>query len=115
MRSLRRRSGFTIVELLVATVLVQVGLLATVAASAVLVRAVRDDESRWVAVQLASDRIERLGTAPCAPVAASAMSAEGVHENWRMTVSSGVREMRDSVSYGPHGARSVVLESRAPC
>lgn len=115
MRSLRTRSGFTIVELLVATVLVQVGLLATVAASAVLVRAVRDEEARWMAVQLASNRIERLGAATCAPVVASAMSGEGLHESWRMTLSGGVRDMRDSVSYGPSGARSVVLESRAPC
>lgn len=115
MRSLRTRSGFTIVELLVATVLVQVGLLATVAASAVLVRAVRDEESRWAAVQLASSRIERLGAATCASVAGNATSGEGVHESWRMTVSAGVRDIRDSASYGPNGARAVVLESRAPC
>lgn len=115
MRSLRTRPGFTIVELLVATVLIQVGLLATVAASAVLVRTVRDEESRWVAVQLASNRIERLGAAPCVAVAASAVSGAGVHESWRMTVSSGVREVRDSVTYGPNGAHAVLLESRSSC
>jgi len=115
MRLLRARPGFTIVELLVATVLIQVGLLATVAATAVLVRTARDEESRWAAVQLAANRIERLGTAPCAAVAASAGSGAGVHESWRMTVSSGVRDMRDSVSYGPNGAHAVVLASRSSC
>lgn len=115
MRSPRTRSGFTIVELLVATVLIQIGLLATVAASTVLVRAVRAEESRWLAVQFAADRLERLGTTACAPVAASASSSDGIRESWRVTVSSGVRDMRDSVSYGPGSARSLVLESRGPC
>lgn len=115
MRPPRTRPGFTIVELLVATVLIQIGLLATVAASTVLVRAVRTEESRWLAVQIAADRLERLGTTACAPVAVSASSGDGIHESWRVTVSSGVRDMRDSVSYGPGGPRSLVLETRAPC
>lgn len=112
---MRCRHGFTIVELLVATLLVQVGLLATVAGSAVIVRSIRDDEARWRAVQRASNRIEWLAAAACAPAAISTTYADGAREAWRVVVSEGVRDLRDSVTFGGRDGRAVTLEARAPC
>lgn len=110
-----RRPGFTLVELLVAMLLVQVALLAVLATSAVIVRAVGDNEARWRAVQRASDRLERLAAGPCTASAASVQYVDGAQETWRVDVANGVRDLRDSISFGRTDPRSVVLESRAAC
>lgn len=112
------RRGFTLVELLIAVVLIDVGLLAIVDAGAVVVRRTTELRARAVAVRTASNRLELLaGTAPCTAATGAADLARGITEAWSVVIqASAVRELTDSVSYqSSSGAHSVVLRTRVPC
>lgn len=113
-----RRSGFTLVELLVAVVLVDVGLLAIVGAGAVVVRRTSELRARSTAVRVASNRLELLrGIGPCTTVTGGEDMPSGMAEAWSVQVqASDVRDITDSVSYqSPTGSAGVVLRTRVPC
>lgn len=111
------RRGFTMIELLVAVVLIDVGLLGLVAASAVVVRANGDLRARSAATRAAANRVQALVASPCASASGSAAPAAGMRERWDVTLSPHHwREIRDSVAYDVSGAtRSFVLRTRATC
>jgi prepilin-type N-terminal cleavage/methylation domain-containing protein len=112
--------GFTLVELLVAIVVINVGLLALVAASAVVVREADEGKARAAAVRAASNRLEWLASRPCSapmPDHGSVSAAGGLREEWSVErLTNGVRELRDSVTYTRRGSTlMLVLRSRVTC
>ena len=111
------RAGFTLLEALIALVIINVGLLALVASTAVLIRQTAEVRDRSAAVRAAAKRLQRLGAATCAPTSGSAAGAFGIRETWSIAVQQGgVRELLDSVTYAtPTGPRSVVLRTKLPC
>jgi len=111
------RPGFTLVELLVAVLLIDVGVLAMVSATTLLVRRQTGLRTRVVASQLAANRLQHLIAAPCVPATGTTTSERGVTEYWSATLlPSSMRDLRDSVVFAIDGAeRSVVLRSRARC
>ena len=112
---MRLRHGFTLVEVLVAVLLIDVGLLALVGASAVLVRQTNALRLRNEALRTAANRLQQLGAGPCATTS-GALSADVLREDWSATQQSGVLDVRDSVTF-PLGtaAHGVVLETKLPC
>jgi len=113
---MRARPAFTLAEVLVAVVLIDVGLLALVAGSAVLVRQTNELRLRTAALRAANNRLQRLGSAPCQATAGSATVA-GVREDWTVAPRpDSVGDLRDSVTFqvGP-ASHSVVLTTRLPC
>jgi Tfp pilus assembly protein PilV len=111
------RPGFTLLEVLIAVVLIDVGLLALVASTALLIRQTAELRARSAAVRAAANRLQRLGAATCAPTSGTASGAFGIRETWSIAVAvDGVRELSDSVTYTtPTGVRSVVLRTKLPC
>ena len=111
------RRGFTLVELLVAVLLIDVAVLAMVSATTLLVRRQTGLRTRVVASQLAANRLQHLLAAPCASATGSATPERGVTEHWSATLlPSSMRDLRDSVVFAIDGAeRSVVLRSRSRC
>lgn len=109
--------GFTLVEVLLAVILINVGLLALVAGSAVLVRQTNDLRVRQSALQTGTNRLQLLGAAFCAAASGDASGPRGEHERWSIDLMDhGVRELRDSVTFLSRGeARSFVLRTRLPC
>jgi Tfp pilus assembly protein PilV len=114
---MRNRPAFTLVEVIIAVVLINVGLLALVAGSAVLIRQSSEMRSRSAAVRAAANRLALLGATTCVPRSGNATSAFGIREDWSVHVlADGIRELHDSVSYSaPTGTKSVVLRTRLPC
>lgn len=112
----RSRRGFTLVELLVAVVLVDAGLLAITGATAVVVRRQTELRTRGAAVAAASTRLEQLAATPCASRSGSAVSPVFV-EHWSESAPlPGARELRDSVTYAVFGAEhAIVLTTRLVC
>ncbi|HVX37936.1 MAG TPA: type II secretion system protein [Gemmatimonadaceae bacterium] len=113
----RRRAGFTLVELLVAIVLIDCGVLALVAESAVLVRKRNDLRTHALATRVAGDRVQSLAAGACAETVGSAEWPGGMRESWSVAlVPNHVRELSDSVAFVEGRAtRSVVLRTRLPC
>src|SRR5262249_34301530 len=114
---MRVRPGFTLVEVLLAVFLIDVGLLALVASSAILVRETSALRLRNVALRAATNRLQQLGSAACRPVTGSSTTPDGIREDWAVTVApTRVLDLRDSVSFtiGTTTHR-VVLRTRLPC
>jgi type II secretory pathway pseudopilin PulG len=114
---MRTRRGFTLAEVLLALILIDVGLLALVAGSAVLVRQMNALRLRSAALRAATNRLEQLGGGACASGSGVATSAVGFREEWSLTpLANGVLDVRDSVSFALGTAtHAVVLHTRLPC
>jgi prepilin-type N-terminal cleavage/methylation domain-containing protein len=115
----RRRAGFTLIEVLVAVVLIDVGLLALVAGSAVLVRQAAELRMRNAALRAATNRVQFLGAGPCLATAGGAggSNAGALREEWSVSLqANNVREVLDRVTFTVGGdTRAVVLRTRLPC
>jgi Tfp pilus assembly protein PilV len=114
---MRTRTGFTLVEVLIAVILIDVGLLALVASSAVLVRQANALRLRNAALRAATNRLQQLGGAPCLPATGTATTADGIREAWFVSApATRILDVRDSVTF-PAGTatHSVVLHTRLPC
>jgi prepilin-type N-terminal cleavage/methylation domain-containing protein len=78
-----RRSGFTVVELVVAVVVLSVGLLGLAGTSAVVLKQMKGAKTQLSASQIAASRIEKLsGTACLKSATLGTATANGVTESW---------------------------------
>jgi len=111
------RAGFTLIEVIVAVVLVDVGLLALVAGCSILVRAMGDARARTEAARAAESRLARLGALACAASSGGSTAGGRLSEHWTVrTDAAGIREVRDSVSFTLRAGPSfLVLRTRVPC
>src|SRR5438067_13629262 len=109
------RRAFTLIEVLVAIVLVELGLLTSVAAAAVMFRTANEGRLATIAANRAASRLEVLRESPCQ--AASGVTAGPFRESWTATAQhNGVRNLSDSVEYRASGRlKSVVLRTRDLC
>jgi len=115
-RGARARPGFSIVELVVAMMLVAVGVLSLVGANAVFVRRRNEARQRLAAVAAATNRVARLSSNACLPTSGSAIGPLGMTENWAMVLrDNATREIADSVRFGAHPTHDVVVRTRLPC
>jgi prepilin-type N-terminal cleavage/methylation domain-containing protein len=120
-----RRSGFTLVEALVAVVVVGLGIVALMSASSSVTRMIGRGKMETIAALAASRRMEVLRAAaeatspPCAnPAFASGgpVMAGGVAEQWEVAASGKVRPVRVTVTYlTVRGLRTARLETRIRC
>ena len=109
----RARRGITVVEVLVALLLVTGGLLAIAGSSALAVRAATSASRERLAVRQADHRLARLSASGCASALAGTDSAAGMRERWRMADSmGGVASVETSVEWQA-GARRRVLTLRS--
>lgn len=115
--AMRSRRGLTLAEVLIAVILIDVGLLALVGGSAVLVRQTNALRLRSAALRTATNRLEQLGGAACASGAGVATSATGIREEWSLApLANDVLDVRDSVTFVVGTAtHAVVLHTRLPC
>lgn len=111
------RRGFTLVEILVAIVLIEIGLLALTVSSGVVIREVTLARARVTALEMARNRVETLASAPCVAGTGNATSPNGFAEQWSaQLVPVATRAIRDSVTFTVQRVtRAVVLHTRTPC
>jgi Tfp pilus assembly protein PilV len=115
---LRARSAFTLVELLVATLLIDVALLALVASGALVVRQTNESHVRAAAVRAAVDRLETLAARfPCTTAGGQAIGPHAIRESWTVRrIGAAEREIVDTVRFAQtSGTQTFVLGLRAPC
>jgi len=118
-------AGFTLIEVMVALIVLGVGILALSGSSAVVNRMIGRGRIETHAALLAARRVERLrmaagSTSPrCAsPSFASGgpLWEDGLRQSWTVDPSGSLRKVRVSVSYLTlRGSRSAVLETGIPC
>ena len=114
---MRRRAGFTLIELVLALVLVAFGLLALVATSALVTREVGSAGTRVAAALAARNRVEWLVATPCASLAGGVVThPRGVREWWTVERNGNTAVLRDSVAIvTSSGPKTLVLQSGRVC
>ncbi len=80
-----RRSGFTLVELMVAVLILAVGLLAMASTAAVIIRQVGDAGRMSVGASVAQSRIEKLYAGDCKTAQTGSATTRKVSESWTVT------------------------------
>lgn len=77
--------AFTLVEILVALVLLGVGILGVSASSTLVARMAGDGSRLSLAATIATARLEQLRAAPCASATSGTAVTRGVEERWSVT------------------------------
>ena len=112
----KRRRGGTLIELLVALVLLDMALLSLATVGAVTVRRLGDANRRARAVLAATNRLERLAALPCTAMSGGGAQLEsGVVETWSVSRVGAWMELSDSIDIGVRIPERIVVRRRAPC
>ena len=117
-RPIRRSpAGFTLVEAIVAIVIIEIGLLALTASTGIVIRETSIVRARSTALEIARNRVETLAATPCASTSGGAAAQLGFRETWSAQLTTGpAREIRDSVIFTVQRVRrTVVLKTQVPC
>jgi prepilin-type N-terminal cleavage/methylation domain-containing protein len=114
-RSRRRRAGFSLIELLVALVLLDLALLAVAGTSAAAARHLAAARARGRLATIAQSRVEWVASQPCGPASGGTVTFPGGTEIWSVSAPSGaIRVVHDSIELGAPPDR-YVFTSRVPC
>jgi Tfp pilus assembly protein PilV len=109
------RSGLTVVEVLVAVVVLTVGVIALASTAALVVRQIGTSARLATAVYLAQSRLERLaGALSCGALAPGSASSAGFAEEWTVGAGTSVVPVTVTVRIPP-GPRSVTIASSVLC
>ena len=112
-----RERGFSLVELMVAILILTVGILGLAATSAQVEQMMGWGDRIGGSAMAASARLETLRATPCASLASSGSSTSGIYSlSWTVTASGTLRTITVTVTY-PNGrsARSDVYQTLRSC
>jgi prepilin-type N-terminal cleavage/methylation domain-containing protein len=120
-----RRSGFTLLEVLVALVILGTGILGLAGSAALVSRLVGDGSRLTLAATVATGRIEYLRSLGCNGASSGSAVTRGIEERWtvapRGAQRPGAREVQLSVTYrlrpfhAPDSARMQHFRGAIPC
>jgi type IV pilus modification protein PilV len=107
------RKGFTLVETIVALVLLQIGMLALASTAGVAARDLSDAQMRRRAMTIARNGAESLRVSACAGGTSGDRTAgRGLRESWRTESFGRARAVTDSVSASLSRGRTVAVVAR---
>jgi prepilin-type N-terminal cleavage/methylation domain-containing protein len=115
-------AGFSVVEVLVAIVVIAIGLLALGGSSASVTRMLGTARPATRAAAAAERRLEELrrearsSTPPCAALAPGSAASGGISERWETVIGPGAAVLRVIVSWeGPRGIEADTLATAVQC
>lgn len=114
----RRRTGMSLVELIVGIVVLTIGMLGLAGVSTVVLRQMNGSANQTLATTLAQSRFEKFEGRPCASIAGGTATTRGVTETWTASaVGTRGRRVTDTVRFsGVRGSVSTVgLETVVSC
>ena len=114
----RARRGFTLVEVILAMVLLAVGLLALASGSVGVMRQMRSGNKAAVAAMVAQARMEKLRSKGCSAISSGSATTSGMSEKWTVTVAiARVNAVAETVFYSSRAGKrdTVALKGAVPC
>jgi prepilin-type N-terminal cleavage/methylation domain-containing protein len=117
LHSAASRRGFTLVEMMVAVVILAVGLLGLASTAAVVIRQVGGGAHQSIAATVVQSRLEWLRSMPCSSIKDSSANTRGVAEHWVPTATvNRVLWVVDTVTYPLGGStRTQAYTMTVPC
>jgi prepilin-type N-terminal cleavage/methylation domain-containing protein len=116
--ALKARGGFTIIELVVAMIIMTVGVLALATSSAGVAKQMRAGNQSALASVIAQSRLETIRSLGCSSLSDGTATTRGMTEKWNISFLSGrSRVVTESVTYVPRAkvSRTLALRSVVPC
>jgi prepilin-type N-terminal cleavage/methylation domain-containing protein len=105
-RASQPRRGFTLVELMVAIVIMAVGVLGLAGTAALVSNLSGGAAQETLAATVASSRFEMMRSLSCASITSGRDTTRGMQESWGdSTVANNVRWVADSIRYQAAGGR----------
>ena len=115
-RAPRARSGFTLVELMVALMIFAVGALAMTATAANVMTLMTGSKNRALAAAVAEARFEAMRSQPCSRHTAGSATTRGVGETWSVVPLVRADDVTVQVSfYANRRVATRVYRSFLPC
>ena len=116
-RHVRRRRGFTLVELMVALGVFSIAVLAMMGSSALVMTMIGGSQRRTVATTVAESRFERLRSESCAAHKNGSAVTRGVNESWEVIPLARADDVTVRVSFPSSGGRisSQIYRTYMPC
>jgi type II secretion system protein I len=112
----RSQQGFTLVELLVAVVILSVGLLALASSSAVMMTQLGDSQSKTLAASVAETRFERIRATACASRTSGSAVSRGISETWTRWPLARADDVTVTVQLTSlHKTQTKTFQSYLPC
>ena len=114
---LHEQGGFTLVELIVALLLLSIGLLGLAGSATVVTRLMGAGSQLTIAAAVAESRIEALAAEPCVSTTGGPVTTRGITESWTVSGTGQTRTVRDSLSYvvARGGPRFMLHEGAIQC
>jgi type IV pilus assembly protein PilV len=112
-----RRSGFTLVELIVAMLMLTIGLLGLAGVGAVVLKQMKGGTYQTIAASIAQSRFEQLEGDACASVAGGTATVRGMTETWTVTtLGLRAKTVYDTVSYpSSSGTKKIGIHTVISC
>jgi prepilin-type N-terminal cleavage/methylation domain-containing protein len=110
------RDGMTLIEIVIAIVLLSVGALALAGSSALMVRRLAESSRGTAAAAVAAKHIESSFAKPCSAIAGGNEELFGVSSDWSVSPSVSLTDIRQRVTYGTRrGLHSEEFLTAASC
>ena len=101
-----RRSGLTLVEMMVAVVMLAIGLLGLASTSGYVVRQVGSGAKQTTVAHVAQARVEWLRSIPCTAIKDSNTVTRGIKEKWKVhSTVNGVARLTQTLEYSAGGSK----------
>lgn len=112
----RNRRGFTLVELVVAIMVISIGIIGLASTAGAVTRQMGGGRRMVIAASVARARFERMAAQNCATVASGSASMRGITESWTATQGTLSVMVQNTVTYTTtRGNRSQTFTTRIPC
>lgn len=113
---MKTRRGLTLIEIVVAILILSVGALALAGASALIVRRLSESARSASATTIARNRLESSQSLPCSAITSGSEQILGVRSEWSTTGSAYSAAISQRVSYPTRrGAHTDRFLTAAPC
>lgn len=111
------RAGFTIVELIVAMLMLTIGLLGLAGVGAVVLKQMKGGTYQTIAASIAQSRFEQLEGDPCASITSGSATVRGMAETWTVTdLGLRAKTVYDTVAFeSSTGTRKVGIHTVVAC
>ncbi|GAC1647886.1 MAG: hypothetical protein NVS4B6_22580 [Mycobacterium sp.] len=110
--------GFTLVELLIAVIILSIGVLGLAGTSGMVVRTIGVTRLQTQAAQVAQSRVETMRSTrgSCASFANGSATTNGMSESWTVAVSGSAVDVNESVTFNTaYGSRTQGYHTMIAC
>jgi len=111
------RTGFTLVELIVAMLMLTIGLLGLAGVGAVVLKQMKGGTYQTIAASIAQSRFEQFEGDPCSSIASGSATVRGMTETWTAAaLGNRAKTIRDTVTFaGTSGTKKVGIHTVVAC